>query len=206
MTGLNKLLMWKGFEDGKRQTVTVTWNNYQPPFSTELYETYSSDVELENVSEGIIKQTWVNSISGGYARTFRLKERAPTVSTDHVYYLSYMFNAPIDGANFSVEWAGGVLSDPVSSIANTWVLFSATTKGKANGIGRALFLNYRSGTNLYQGISVFAKAPLYVDLTLMFGAGNEPTLEEFERQCKINGIDLTESHPKDNGTERTWKI
>lgn len=205
MTGLQKLLMWKA-SGGAGQTITVTWNNFQPPFSTELYEAYSTDVEIADVETGVIRQTWVGSVGGGYNRTFRLKEAIPTVRTDHIYYLSYMFNAPVDGANFSSEWAGGIVSDSVPSVANTWVLFSATANGNRNGSGRALFLNYRGGYAWQIGVSVLAKSPLYVDLTLMFGAGNEPTLAEFERQCALNNIDLTASHPQDSGTERSWKI
>lgn len=183
----------------------VNWNNFAPPFSTELYKAYGTDTEIEDAGTGIIRQTWVNSTGGGYARSFKLKENFPTVQTDHVYYISYMFNAPIDGLLFSYEWAGGVIPTGIPSVANTWVRLSDVASGKKNGYGVAYFLNFRGGgVTLELGTSVLAKSPLYVDLTAMFGAGNEPTLAEFERQCRINGIDLTASHPQDSGTTREW--
>ena len=183
----------------------VTWNNFQPPFSTELYRPYdSNETTLENAGTGIVRQTWIGTSFGGYARTFRLIDTAPTVQTDHIYYLSYMFNAQIDGAMFSAEWGGGLLAPETPSIANTWVRISDLNNGKKNGYGVVYFLNYRGGTVISTGFSALAKSPLYVDLTKMFGAGNEPTLAEFERQCRINGIDLTASHPQDSGTTREW--
>ena len=207
MTGLKKLLMWKAASGGGGgQTITVNWNNFAPPFSTELYKAYGTDTEIEDVETGVVRQTWVNSTSGGYARSFRLKENYPVVQTDHIYYISYMFNAQIDGLLFSSEWAGGVIPTGMPSVADTWVRFSAVENGKKNGYGVAYYLNYRGGGGMTIGTSVLAKSPLYVDLTAMFGAGNEPTLAEFERQCALNNIDLTASHPQDNGTERTWKI
>lgn len=51
------------------------------------------------------------------------------------------------------------------------------------------------------------KNPIQVDLTLMFGAGNEPaTAEEFEQICMKNGVDLTQAQPYDAGTPLTWIV
>ena len=207
MTGLQKLLRWKAASGGGGgQTITVTWNNFAPPFSTDLYKPYGTDTEIEDVETGVVRQTWVNSSGGGYSRSFRLIDNYPTVQSDHTYYISYMFKAPLDGALFSAEWAGGVISAGIPSVANEWVRFSDIASGKKNGYGIAYFLNSRGGGVITIGFSALAKSPLYIDLTEMFGAGNEPTLAEFERQCRINGVDLTASHPQDSGTERTWRI
>lgn len=185
--------------------IRVVWNNYQPPFSTELYRPYGTDTNIEDAGTGVVRQTWV-VIGGGYRRTFRLKENFPTVQTDHVYYLSYCFNAPVDGMLFSTEFAGGIIPIAIPSVANEWVRFSAVSGGNKNGLGVAYFLNYRGGTSLLQESEVLVKSPLYVDLTVMFGAGNEPSLAEFERQCALNGIDLNASQNQDNGTQRLWMI
>ncbi len=48
---------------------------------------------------------------------------------------------------------------------------------------------------------------IYIDLTQMFGSGNEPDLETFEKQCEKNGIDLTQSYPQNlDGTLRKWIV
>lgn len=59
---------------------------------------------------------------------------------------------------------------------------------------------------LVAGTYDFTIVPVFIDLTVMFGAGNEPTTQaEFERICEINGIDLTTYQPYDEGSDR-WLI
>ena len=71
-------------------------------------------------------------------------------------------------------------------------------------MGRIYIPYFKNGT--YQvGDYVKIKNVYYVDLTLMFGAGNEPTKAEFEHICEINGIDLTTYQPYDEGSDR-WFI
>ena len=50
------------------------------------------------------------------------------------------------------------------------------------------------------------KCPVIINLTQMYGAGNEPTAAEFERQCAINGVDLTNPITYNAGTTRSWII
>lgn len=74
--------------------------------------------------------------------------------------------------------------------------------------GAGIFLAYTTHTHtLSAGVVKKVKNPVLVDLTLMFGAGNEPaTVEEFEHLCAINGVDLTKPQAYDEGTERSWII
>ena len=60
--------------------------------------------------------------------------------------------------------------------------------------------------NIVPGTTLEAKDFMMFDLTQMFGVGNEPTTAaEFERICKLNGIDLTTYQPYDAGSDR-WLI
>ena len=69
----------------------------------------------------------------------------------------------------------------------------------------------KSNHGSYEGIvddgtTMDVKELMAFDLTEMFGLGNEPqTVEEFERICEINGIDLTTYQPYDSGSDR-WLI
>ena len=96
-----------------------------------------------------------------------------------------------------------------SAEANKWHRISgmAACKGtRAN----YLYVSYcRTNPNTYDvtGMVCQTKCPIQVNLTQMFGAGNEPaTPEEFEHLCAINGVDLTKPQAYDEGTERSWII
>lgn len=192
-------------EKSKQVKIQVVWNNLTAPFSTELYRPYSTETSLEDVEPGVVRQTWLGPSFGGYARTFRVKENSPAVRADHIYYISYMLNAPRDGGLFSCEWAGGVISPAITVVANTWMRFSDVAQGNKNGWGVAYFLNYRGGNGIQVGDTALAKNPLYIDLTMMFGAGNEPDKDGFEAMCAKNGIDLEGSHELDvDGTQVWW--
>lgn len=66
----------------------------------------------------------------------------------------------------------------------------------------------KSNHGSYEGIiddgtTMDVKELMAFDLTQMFGLGNEPsTVEEFERICMINGIDLDTYQPYDSGSNR----
>lgn len=59
---------------------------------------------------------------------------------------------------------------------------------------------------LVAGTYDFTIVPVFIDLTVMFGAGKEPsTVNEVKHICEINGIDLTTYQPYDEGSDR-WLI
>lgn len=192
---------------GQGRRIRVVWNQAQHPFSTQYYKPYnSSNTSLEDVSNGIVKQTWTGGTGGGYGYATRHKEDKPTVRTDHIYYISYMIN-PSVARGFGIEFAGGFAILLKDCSANTWSRLSAVHEGVRNGLGLGYFGNKRSGAGMTIGDYVLLKSPIYIDLTQMFGSGNEPDLETFEKQCAQNGIDLTQSYPQDlNGTIRKWIV
>ena len=187
--------------------IRVMWNNSEPPFSTDLYRPYdSSKSSLEDVSDGIVKQTWLNA-GGGYSRTTRIKNVTRSVVLGHYYYLGYMINPSIGGMQIGAEYIGGRTFNGGTCPANTWTHLSVVDTCLKSGSYPVYYANYREGEGVYVGTYVLLKAPLLVDLTQMFGSGNEPTKAEFERQCAMNGIDLTASHTQDTtGTQRWWII
>ena len=192
---------------GQGRRIRVVWNQIQHPFSTEFYRPYnSSNTSLEDISDGIVKQTWTGGTGGGYSYSTRHKENKPTVRTDHIYYISYMIN-PSVARGFGIEFAGGFAQLLKDCSANTWTRLSIVHEGVRNGPGLGYFGNKRSGAEMSIGDYVLLKSPIYIDLTQMFGSGNEPDLETFEKQCAKNGIDLTQSYPQDlDGTFRKWIV
>jgi len=99
--------------------------------------------------------------------------------------------------------------------ANEWVkLFGfisdrpETPPGSADDVVIKRFRATLFGTSgtistITVGTTLEMKNFMAFDLTQMFGLGNEPsTVEEFERICRINGIDLDTYQPYDEGSNR----
>lgn len=183
----------------------VVWNNFQPPFSTELYRAYnSSNTSIEDVSQNVVRMTWLKS-GTLYQFSIRLKESYPDVTTEHIYYSSYMLCPSFSDARYGLNLAGGVTPYIGLTTSGVWVRASYVSQGRRDGSGICYYpyiLN--NGYIPVAGDSCLVKSPIYVDLTLMYGAGKEPTLEEFERQCVLNGINLEESQAQEVGTQCIW--
>lgn len=65
----------------------------------------------------------------------------------------------------------------------------------------SIYIGYLSGGIMEMGETYRVKNVMLVDLTALFGAGNEPsTVEEFEAWAKANGHDLDTYQPYDKGT------
>lgn len=196
----------------QKKYIRVLWNNFEPPFSTTLYRPYlSSNTALEDVENGVVKQRWLTSTgnNGGFAYTTRIIDINYTLVQGHIMYLSYCILCSQSGVQFSVEYAGGIIPDATTPPVNTWTRLSFCDAANRTGPYPVYYANRRGGTaaNATNGTYVLLKSPLFVDLTLMFGAGNEPDKETFERQCAMNGINLTESHEQDiSGTQRWWIV
>ena len=94
-----------------------------------------------------------------------------------------------------------------------WLLTTCGNNGNQNDKGYGTIATFPKSSNtiriqirLEPGTYDFYITPVIVDLTQMFGAGNEPTLVEFEQLCKMNGVNINEAQPFDLGTEKIWYI
>lgn len=107
---------------------------------------------------------------------------------------------------WGAEYNGGLQESAiVNEEADTWYQCS-TSNIYWRGTRNYAYINYyRGGITEHTGMVAQVKSPLMINLTQMFGLGNEPTKEEFEEQCILNGIDLTSALPYDEGSIREWK-
>lgn len=158
-------------------------------------------------SDNVATTTWILKAGGGYGYTIKPSDLWPHIK-DHVYYFSYEINPDMNGVTWGVEFAGGVVIAIKQCSANTWDRLSCIgTNIYGNKNTRFYIPNARWGTeNLKVGSTCKVRNPIYIDLTLMYGEGKEPkTVEEFEKECVLNGIDLCSFYPRDiAGTSRTW--
>ena len=127
----------------------------------------------------------------------------PEVYTTHKYYASAEFFAVDNDLALGFEYAGGHQLS-WSCPANTWVHHSTIQVGRRNGTG-TMYIPFN--TSNYENMYAKVKNVIYVDLTLMFGEGNEPNApEELEGLCAYNGIDLSQPQNQDLiGTTYIWK-
>ena len=195
---------------GDKQRIEVIWNNKLPQLSTYDWKSYNGEnTTLVDNGAGMVTQTWLKE-GGGYSFSTRTQQNINIVN-GHVYYLSYMINPDNwDGMIFGAEYAtySTTVSESHVITSNKWNRISFIHTNDSTKTTANTFLGIRrGGPNAYEGATIKMRYPVLVDLTLMFGEGNEPDLETFETQCVINGVDLSQPIAKDiNGTTRWWIV
>ena len=189
-------------------TITVIWNNlYNGYLSADDYKDRNTSETTTTFDNGVATTTFIN-LAGEY-RTLISKNSVRTYA-GHKYFS--MFNCSINQAIDVIITIGmDVANIPWNLLRtaglNEWGTYSYIVTGRTDR-NSTLYVSrlYKTG-GLPSGIIAKAKNVLVVDLTLMYGAGNEPsTTDEFIRQCELNGIDLNTPHPVDNGTSMSWRI
>ena len=186
----------------------VIWNQIDGPVDATGWQPYIADYTTVSYENGIASCEVVNPQYGGYSVSLRNKVY-PNVSLDRKYYASYMINSGYDG-KYGLEFAGGQqFYGNYFSPKDTWVRNSFLVEGRRNGSG-AMYMPFPQVASypIDANPTFKLKAPIYIDLTQMFGAGNEPTtVYEFEGLCKYNNIDLEQFYPQNTaGTPMTWVI
>lgn len=182
----------------------VKWNNMAGAMNDQYWIRYNPnmiDVDFEN-NEALI--TVKDTSSMPFSMSIRTNGD-PTVYSNHRYYVSYCLYPYFDNAYFGAEFGNNVYTGYFYFEKDKWSRFSYRSKAGGDGLGR-MYIPYFKPSSYAIGDSVRIKNAYYIDLTLMFGAGNEPTTAaEFERICELNGIDLTTYQPYDEGSDR-WLI
>lgn len=105
----------------------------------------------------------------------------------HKYYVSVEVKASVDMTNVLAPYLTNAQASPkIPSLGTSWVkshtIFSYVA-GDSIGIARAGVV----GTDFNEGDILYARNVQYIDLTKMFGEGNEPaTPEEFEKMFPLD--------------------
>lgn len=192
--------------DVKTERKTVVWNNKCNGYISDAdWKDRNTDETHTTFEDGVATVDFYNS-PGSYHTM--VQKVSPPVSLSNKYYASYWFkpNKAIDGNAVGAEFAGGAqIYNYLYAEPGNWYHISVMANGRRDSTG-ALYIPF-VGSYSVSGLIAKVKSPVYIDLTLMFGAGNEPaTVEEFEHLCAINGVDLTKPQAYDEGTERSWII
>lgn len=184
----------------------VLWNNITNGYMSDNdWKSYNTNVVSATFNDGIASCEVLDTSKIRYTASLVMKTYPP-ITQNNKYYASYIINPEYQGS-FGIEYAAGqqLAGTEMQCPANTWTRRSFVQYGRANANG-AMYIPFPSGYP--EGITprFQVKSPIYINLTAMFGPGNEPTKAEFERLCEINNIDLTQAYSKDAGTEQLWCI
>lgn len=179
----------------------VLWNNIADGnISDADWKSYNTNIVSVTFNDGVASCEVLDTSKIRYTAGIVMKTYPP-ITKNNIYYASYMINPEYQGS-FGVEYAAGqqLSGIDIQCQANTWTRRSFIANGRNDANG-AMYIPFPSGYP--EGITprFQIKSPIYINLTAMFGLGNEPTKAEFERLCEINNIDLTQAFPKDTGTE-----
>lgn len=186
----------------------VTWNQWAPVVTGNNYAPYNSNKISVSIEDGIITQTFLaveSSYRGAVTTPSNMKKHA----LNRYYYLSYEYCTDFAG-KIGGTVGGQYLTNYVKTTqANVWDRFSGVVKRTESGNfdNYVVYLGwFNDSTGIEIGSTCKMRNPIAIDLTQMFGEGNEPTTRaEFELICEINGIDLTIYKPYDTGSNR-WLI
>ena len=182
----------------------VTWNQWLKPLTAENWQAYNSNYINTTFENGTATSTWLTNNSG-YGTSIK-NITGVLQKNKEIWYISYMLKSSMSGGNWGIEYNGGFQNTLVNNLdADTWTRCSECSiywRGTRNYV---YISYYRSGINEHTGMVAQVKSPIFINLTQMFGPGNEPTKEEFEEQCTLNGIDLTTPLPYNEGSIREWK-
>lgn len=180
----------------------VNWNQWCHPLTADYWAGYNDSFVSVDFNDGIATSTWLVDNKIGYNTSVRMNyEVAPTQTLNDIWYASYMLNPSKGGLQWGIEMNGGAqLTDTATKPAGEWSRLSFLTYIKREGRNTIYISNLKSDAAEI-GMTTQVKAPIYINLTQMFGAGNEPsTVKEFERICRINNIDLETYHQYDTGS------
>ena len=197
-------LAWAHRLKGGGQTIEVTWNQQAPAMTAEEWAAYSSSKLSVSFADGVCTQTWLVDGSG-YNTAVRAINAYPYTDVGHIMYVRYdVF--PDRSGSWGAECGGSVMADTTACTADQWNAVRLQAPATKKVWARPIIGNWRSGSSGTAGMVARIRNPVWVNLSVMYGVGNEPAKEEFERQCALNGIDLGSALPVDSGTVRTWRV
>ena len=194
----NKRYVCKG-----SNVIDVTWNQQAKAMTADGWVPYDATKVSTAFADGVCTMTWL--VDGkGYSTGLRATNY-PYTDVGHVMYVRYDVLPDRDG-EWGAESGGGGMPVAVNCTANQWNAVRLQSAATKKAWARPIIANWRGSSSGTTGMEVQVRNPAWVNLSVMYGVGNEPTMEEFERQCVLNGIDLSTYQPEDAGTVRPWII
>lgn len=159
---------------------TLVWNQYIHTVNSNNFRPYNANNIKVTFSN---EQADIEYLSSGYGYGYSLKYDLPNSNwvNGHIYYIAYFAN-PSANSNLNLEIFGNSWDTvPIACRANVWTVCDWIVLNSATKANRSVYFVRNDKTTIQStGYKVKFKNPMVIDLTAMFGAGNEPaTPEEF---------------------------
>lgn len=182
---------------------TFTWNQWVPQLISENWQPQNADYSTLSIDNNIATINIIQDVTAVYLSSMKSKKIIPWI-LDHKYYIRQDINPSQDSEYVIIRfnsWVGGK-----RCLKDEWTTLKVVTTSTTTN-SNIIYLGYCSVADQSTvGKITKIKNPMIVDLTQMFGSGNEPTLQEFESLCVRNGIDLTQYQPYDEGSTVNWYV
>ena len=158
---------------------TIKWNQLFP--NPENWEAHSTQTQL-TLDDGVVTATLISGSPSVYAPAISLQGGTIiTTVADHKYFVSCQFKPATNGTPFlrnntafASSYAFGYIVTPAGTWGDYANIISATSTG-----GAAWYIGQAGETSsISVGDSISIKNMMCIDLTEMFGEGNEPTTVE----------------------------
>lgn len=183
-------------------TITVNWNQLAPAINAENWKLDRSSYSSVDYNDGTATITITQS-AAKILKCRIITKNTITWIKGHKYFQKQSIN-PSTQAKFEDIFGSMSYSDFTIN-GNKWFNWRSI-RGVSSDGNNSISSVYFPDAQANVGFSFMVKNILLIDLTQMFGAGKEPTVEEFEAQCALNNIDLTSPLPYDSGTSIQWKL
>lgn len=184
---------------------SVIWNQRGRPLTADNWKSQNASYTSLSFEDGVVTRTMIADSTQVYHSSIVLKNQNINFYKDRYYYQKQELYTPKSGSLYTLILANLWTANRIIP-ANEWTTIEYLGKASADRTGSGIYLTYCSSQS-YEGDICKCRNPILVDLTQMFGEGNEPTtVEEFRRQCEINGINLDSALPYDTGTEISWRF
>lgn len=180
-------------------TKTVTWNQLAQPITSEYYKVQSTTYATLTFNNGEATSTIIKDETQTYQGDLMPKTMISLTEGHVMYVRQEIYSSTSDEYVISI---GRELAIQQVNV-NEWTVIHGRSKLSSTETANAFW--GRPRTKKIVGDTITSRNLVLVDLTKMFGYGNEPTLEQFESQCALNGINLSEPQSYNTGTEIPWK-
>lgn len=153
-------------------------NTNQIPTFTNLI-TDKTRVQINNVTSQLLNENEIEykGVGNDSGTTAYFRIGVGNLTYNHVYYYSIWLKS----SDTTIDCTMGISNNVMGKVTETYKKYTYLEKNTINkeGVNVSAYIGFKVGI-LTPNATYFMKKPMCIDLTVLYGEGNEPTLEEFE--------------------------
>lgn len=163
----------------QEQEVTVEFtkgNTNAIPVFTNLFKGKTS-VQINNITSQLLNEDEIEYKGTGNdsGTTAYFRAGVGNLIYNHVYYYSIWLKSSDNTINYTL----GIDSNVRGTVTETYKKYSCLETNRVSVANATAYMGVKAGI-FKPNATYFMKKPMCIDLTALYGEGNEPTLEEFD--------------------------